>query len=159
MAIQVDPNAFTNAFNAERDRGARQQAYNDQQAQLARQNARQDTADAQQATLFQQQQDDRKVALDAAAGQAKRDALGRVGSIAKQALAITDPAQRRGFLQQAIPTYGRDFAAIGADPSKINEMLALPDDQLNSMLTQASSFAGGGTFTLGKDEKRFENGR
>ena len=44
MAIQVDPNAFTNAFNAERDRGARQQAYNDQQAQLARQNARQDTA-------------------------------------------------------------------------------------------------------------------
>ncbi|MGH6631735.1 MAG: hypothetical protein ACREB0_00120 [Sphingopyxis sp.] len=156
---QIDPASFTNAFNAERDRGTNERRYADSQTQLARQNARQDVADTQQATTFQQGQDDRAVALGAAQSQAKRDALGRVGAVAKQALSLTDPAQRKGFLQQAIPTYGQDFAAIGADTTKLGEMLAMPDDQLTQMLTQASKFAGGGNFNLSKGEQHYEGGK
>jgi hypothetical protein len=132
--MPIDPAAFTNAFNAERDRGFRERAYSDQQAQLAKQNARQDTADTQNATLFQQSQDDRAQAQKAAS-------LARIGSIAQKALTITDPTQRKGFLQQSIGAYQNDFAALGSDTSKVGDMLALPDDQLAATLGQVAQFA------------------
>lgn len=156
---QVDTGSFTNAFAAERDRGMRERAYSDAQTQQARQNAREDVVDSRNSTLFDQSQQDRSTALAASQGQAQRDALGRVGAIAKQALALPDPAQRKGFLQQAIPTYGRDFAALGVDVNKLPEMLAMPDDQLQGMLTQAAQFAGGGNFKLSKGEQQYENGK
>lgn len=132
--MPIDPAAFTNAFNAERDRGFRQQAYSDSQAQLAKQNSRLDAADSQNATLFKQGQDDRAQAQ-------KAQSLARVGSIAQKALTITDPVQRKGFLQQSIGAYQNDFAALGSDTSKVGDMLALPDEQLAGMLGQVAQFA------------------
>lgn len=91
----------------------------------------------------------------------KRQSLARAGSIAKQALSIQDPAMRKGFLQQAISTYGQDFAALGSDMSQVQQMLALPDEKLLPMLQQASQFApqSEDAYTLGKNEKRFVGGR
>jgi hypothetical protein len=132
--MPIDPAAFTNAFNAERDRGFRERAYGDQQAQVAKQNSRQDALDAQNTTLFQQSQDDRAQAQKAAS-------LARIGSIAQKALTITDPTQRKGFLQQSIGAYRNDFAALGSDTSKVGDMLALPDDQLAATLGQVAQFA------------------
>lgn len=150
--MPIDPAAFTNAFNAERDRGFRQRAYTDQQEQLSRQNARQDTLDTQNTTLFQQGQDDR-------AQQQKAQSLARVGSIAQKALTITDPAQRKGFLQQSIGAYQKDFSALGSDTSKVADMLALPDEQLAGMLGQVAQFAPEGkTETLSDGARLVQRG-
>jgi hypothetical protein len=73
--------------------------------------------------------------------QDKQQALARVGGIAKQALSIQDPAQRKGFLQQALQAYGQDFTALGADMSQVPQMLQMPDDQLMQRLQQVSQFA------------------
>jgi hypothetical protein len=160
MARQVNPGSFTNAFNAERDRGTQARMLEEQRAQQAFQNERLTAADSMQRTQFENQQADRATALASNAEEQKRQSLGRVGAIAKQALTFTDPMQRKGFLQQAIPAYAGDFQAIGSDVSKLDAMLAMPDDQLLPMLNQVSAFApGGAAYTLGKGEKRFENGR
>lgn len=134
MPSQINPGAFTNAFNDERDRGARTQAYADSQRQQQFQNARVTEADAQNKTQFDNQQADRADAQ-------KAQSLGRVGAIAQKALTLTDPMQRKGFLQQAVGTYGKDFAALGSDTSKVHDMLAMPDEQLTGMLQQAAQFA------------------
>lgn len=134
MPAQINPSSFTNAFNDERDRGMRNRMYADQQQQQQFQNARVTEADAQTRTTFDQSQTDR-------ADTQKAQSLGRVGAIAQKALTLTDPAQRKGFISQAITTYGKDFAALGSDTSKVNEMLAMPDDQLTGMLQQVAQFA------------------
>lgn len=71
----------------------------------------------------------------------KQQSLARVGGIAKQALSIADPGQRKGFLQQALTAYGKDFQALGSDMSQVPQMLALPDDQLAQHLQQVAQFA------------------
>lgn len=131
---QINPYSFTNAFNDERDRGTRAAAYADSQRQQQFQNARVTEADSQNRTQFDNQQADRAEAQ-------KAQSLGRVGAIAQKALSLSDPMQRKGFLTSAIATYGKDFAALGSDTSKANDMLALPDDQLTGMLQQAAQFA------------------
>lgn len=132
--MAIDVGSFSNAFNAERDRGMRNQMYADSQRQQQFQNARVTQADAREQTAFDQSQQDRAQAE-------KQASLGRVGAIAQKALSIADPVQRKGFLQQTIPAYGKDFAAIGSDTSKLTDMLSLPDDQLTGMLNQVSQFA------------------
>lgn len=72
----------------------------------------------------------------------KQQALSQLASLAQKALTIQDPAQRRGFLQQAGQTYGSAFAAFGADHGKsMQELQALPDDELVKRLTQVAQFA------------------
>jgi len=132
--MAIDPGAFTNAFNTQREIGMRERAYNDAQAQQQFQNARVTEADAQQRTLFQQGQEDRQNTMRA-------QSLGRVGSIAQKALSLGDPMQRKQFLKQSITAYGNDFKALGSDTSQVDQMLALPDDQLTSMLQQVSQYA------------------
>jgi hypothetical protein len=131
------------------------------QAALAERQAEQDNARAENAFAmqrerfgmekqqFQQGEQERESA-------GKRQSLERVGAIAKRALSITDPAGRKGFLQQTIGAYGDDFAALGSDTSQLPKMLELPDDQLTTMLQQASQFAPAGeAYTLAPGAKRF----
>lgn len=71
----------------------------------------------------------------------KQQALGQLAGIAQKALTITDPAQRKSFLQQAGQVYAPSFQALGADMSQFPQMLAMPDDQLAQKLQQVAQFA------------------
>lgn len=71
----------------------------------------------------------------------KQQAVSQLAGIAQKALTITDPAQRKGFLQQAGQIYGPAFQALGADMSQFPQMLAMPDDALAQKLQQVAQFA------------------
>jgi hypothetical protein len=71
----------------------------------------------------------------------KQQAVSQLAGIAQKALSITDPAQRKSFLQQAGQIYGPAFQALGADMSQFPAMLAMPDDQLQEKLQQVAQFA------------------
>jgi hypothetical protein len=71
----------------------------------------------------------------------KQQAVQQLAGIAQKALTITDPAQRKGFLQQAGQIYGPSFQALGADMSQFPQMLAMPDDQLAQRLQDVAKFA------------------
>lgn len=72
----------------------------------------------------------------------KQQALTQLAGIAQKALTIQDPAQRKGFLQQAGQVYGSAFGALGADPAKgMQELQMLPDAELQQRLTQVAQFA------------------
>lgn len=71
----------------------------------------------------------------------KQQALGQLAGIAQKALTITDPVQRKSFLQQAGQVYGSSFRAMGADMTQFPAMLAMPDDQLQAKLQQVAQFA------------------
>jgi hypothetical protein len=71
----------------------------------------------------------------------KQQALSQLAGIAQKALTIQDPAQRKGFLQQAGQMYAPSFQALGADMSQFPAMLAMPDDQLAQKLQQVAQFA------------------
>lgn len=71
----------------------------------------------------------------------KQQALGQIAGIAQKALTITDPAQRKSFLQQAGQIYGPAFQALGADMSQFPQMLAMPDDALAQKLQEVAKFA------------------
>lgn len=71
----------------------------------------------------------------------KQQAVQQLAGIAQKALTITDPAQRKGFLQQAGQVYGPAFQALGADMSQFPQMLAMPDDALAQKLQQVAQFA------------------
>ena len=71
----------------------------------------------------------------------KQQALQQMVGIAQKALTIQDPAQRKGFLQQAGQMYAPAFKAMGADMSQFPAMLAMPDDQLQQKLQQVAQFA------------------
>ena len=71
----------------------------------------------------------------------KQQALSQLAGIAQKALTIQDPAQRKGFLQQAGQVYAPAFTALGADMSQFPAMLAMPDDQLQQKLQQVAQFA------------------
>jgi hypothetical protein len=72
----------------------------------------------------------------------KQQALGQLAGIAQKALTIQDPAQRKGFLQQAGQMYGSAFSALGANPQQgLAELQALPDAELQSRLQQVAQFA------------------
>lgn len=73
--------------------------------------------------------------------QDKLQAVQQLVGIAQKALTITDPAQRKGFLQQAGQIYGPAFQALGADMSQFPQMLAMPDDQLAQRLQQVAGLA------------------
>lgn len=131
----VDPYAFSNAFARQVEMGERRNALAANQRQQAVENQRADNALAMQREQF----DTNKRAQ---AEEQKRAALGRVGTLAQQALAIADPAQRKGFLEQAIGAYGGDFAAIGANVQQgLPQMLAMPDADLQQQLQQVAQFA------------------
>lgn len=71
----------------------------------------------------------------------KQQAVQQLAGIAQKALTITDPVQRKGFLQQAGQIYGPAFQALGADMSQFPAMLAMPDDQLAQRLQQVAQMA------------------
>lgn len=71
----------------------------------------------------------------------KQQAVQQLAGIAQKALTITDPAQRKSFLQQAGQVYGPAFQALGADMSQFPQMLAMPDDALAQKLQQVAQFA------------------
>lgn len=72
----------------------------------------------------------------------KQQALGQVAGLAQKALTITDPVQRKAFLQQATPAYADAFAAIGADHNKgMAELQGLPDAELEQRLQRVAQFA------------------
>jgi hypothetical protein len=72
----------------------------------------------------------------------KQQALGQLAGLAQKALTITDPAQRKGFLQQAGPAYSDAFTALGADHGKgLAELQTLPDAELQQRLEQVAQFA------------------
>jgi hypothetical protein len=71
----------------------------------------------------------------------KQQAVQQLAGIAQKALTITDPAQRKSFLQQAGQIYGPAFQALGADMSQFPQMLAMPDDALAQKLQQVAQFA------------------
>lgn len=73
--------------------------------------------------------------------QDKQQAVQQMVGIAQKALTITDPAQRKSFLQQAGQIYGPSFQALGADMSQFPQMLAMPDDQLQQRLQQVAQLA------------------
>jgi hypothetical protein len=83
----------------------------------------------------------------------KMQAVQQLAGIAQKALTITDPVQRKGFLQQAGQIYGPAFQALGADMSQFPAMLQMPDDQLSQRLQQVAQFAAPqAPIKLGPDE-------
>lgn len=90
----------------------------------------------------------------------KMQAVQQLAGIAQKALTITDPAQRKGFLQQTGQIYGPAFQALGADMSQFPAMLAMPDDQLAQKLQQVAQFAAPlqakEGFTLSDGQTRFD---
>lgn len=94
--------------------------------------------------------------------QDKQRALSQLANLAAKALTITDPAQRKGFLQQAGQVYGSAFQALGADMAQFPAMLQMPDADLEQKLQQVAQFAEArpeDTYTLKQGEKRFQGSR
>lgn len=77
------------------------------------------------------------------AGQAdKQQAMGQVATIAQKALTITDPAQRKAFIGQAMQAYGHAFQALGIDHMQgIAGLQQYPDAELDSTLQHLAQFA------------------
>lgn len=73
----------------------------------------------------------------------KHQALTQFATLAKQALAIPDPMQRRAMIHQALQAdHGRALSALGGDPVRAaQELESLPDDQLQQRMEQVAQFA------------------
>jgi hypothetical protein len=71
----------------------------------------------------------------------KKDALTEIGGLAQKALTITDPQQRKAFLQQATPAYADAFQTLGADHTQGLDLSNLPDSQLEQRLQSVARFA------------------
>lgn len=72
----------------------------------------------------------------------KQQAFQRAAAIAQRALTLPDEQSRKGFLQQVLPAYAQDFAALGANIQQgLPQMLALPDAELQQKLQQFAALA------------------
>lgn len=137
---EIDPYAFTNAFNQQVQMGQQRRAYQNQLAQQDVDNQRNRLRDMYMGEQQQWEREDRAAAKQAGASNRRSEAAKTVGGIASRALSLADPAQMRGFLQQAIPAYAEDFSIIAGKPANAQEMLSVPDDQLARVMQQLSAF-------------------
>jgi hypothetical protein len=137
---EIDPYAFTNAFNQQVQMGQQKRAY---QNQLAQQDVENQSHKLRDMYLGEQQQwarDDRAQQQQVNASSRRDQAAVRVGELSRRALSLGDPAQMRGFLQQAIPTFAEDFSIIAGKPANVQEMLSVPDEQLAQVMQQLAAF-------------------
>lgn len=152
--MPLDPYAFQSAFNLQLDRGRQRRADATQAQQLGIQNERQRLQDMylanqqqRETTVFDQQQQDRTSALEQQRIQQEQQAAlrrdesaKRAAGIARNALAITDPVQRKGFLQRAVPAYADDFKVLGIDLNELPAMLTMADQDLAAELQEVAAF-------------------
>lgn len=137
---EIDPYAFSNAFNQQVQMGQQKRAYQNQQGQQQLENQRQSLRDMYMGEQQQWEREDRATAKQAGDATRRDQAAARVGELSRRALSLKDPTQMRGFLQQAIPTYAEDFSIIAGKPANAQEMLSVPDDQLAQVMQQLSAF-------------------
>jgi hypothetical protein len=123
MPVQVDPNAFTNAFNAQQDRSYRNRITQQQQAQqgFANNLALRDQALQEAAAKMQRVQFDRQgAALEAQQNERKMQFLKEQGApLAQRALASGNP---QAFISAALsdPNVRSVLTANGIDPNQID---------------------------------------
>ena len=158
MPYQINPinpyGAYRGAVMQNEDRAAKSNAERLAQMYAANQDQRAAAADTRAQGTYDAN-------LAATKQEQNIASLQRVANIAQQALTYTDPAQRKGYLQQAIPAYKNDFAALGGSLNDLPATLALPDNELEADLQQMAGLAGPVAkpkpepFTLGPGQQRF----
>lgn len=159
----IDPYAFTNAFNQQVQLGQQRNAFAAQQKQQALENERAENALALQRKQLGMQEQRFGVEQQQAQQQIRQRALGNVAPLAVHALTIQDPLARKQYLKNSIPVFAEDFRALGSNIEQgLGQLDAMPDQQLEQMLSQVAQFAprrkGEEAYTLKPGEARFVGG-
>lgn len=124
----VDPGAFTNAFNTQRQMGANMRQADEDNAFRSAQVARVERLD--------------KVAADKDAAEQQRTAFPRIGALATQISALGDPQQKRLAFKQAITQNAPLFDTMGMPSTEaLAKLDTLDDAGLDATLQSLARFA------------------